>query len=246
MNWAASYLVKQAVGPMVGGATTGALKPGLGPRVELQGGSVTPQPTSSLQNSGSPIHGYRRMGPPGGTPNAMEGFGGDVWDTVKGIGLNALMYWGMGKMMGGGTPAAGGPTPPGAPGKPGVPGRPGVPGPTGTVGRGVQTAGRVGTQTAGRVGTQTVGRVGTQIAGRVGAQTAGRVGAQAVGRGLVTGLSRAAPLLTTPLALGAIAAAGLVGGGAYLGQQQQNALVERQIAKGILKRGPQGQLIAVR
>lgn len=113
MTWVANYLIKQAFGQRVGGATDSMLTPGMGQRVEMQGGSVAPQSLTAASGSQSPLAGYQRLGGHGpGTPgapgsaaaNLQSGLGGLAEGFAKDVGS----YWLMGKMMGGGgKPAAG-------------------------------------------------------------------------------------------------------------------------------------------
>jgi hypothetical protein len=113
VTWVANYLIKQAFGQRVGGATDSMLTPGMGQRVEMQGGSVAPQSLTAASGSQSPLAGYQRLGGHGpGTPgapgsaaaNLQSGLGGLAEGFAKDVGS----YWLMGKMMGGGgKPAAG-------------------------------------------------------------------------------------------------------------------------------------------
>jgi hypothetical protein len=216
--WAANYLIKQAFGQRVGGATDSMLTPGMGPRVEMRDGSVAPRSPTAATVSQSPIDGYQRLGGHGpGTPgapgsaaaNLQSGLGGLAEGFAKDVGS----YWLMGKMMGGG-------------GKPAAE----------TAGK--QVAGAAGKQVAGAAGKQVAGATGKQVAGAAGRAAAGRAagwggkalgwGGKALGWG--SKLLGAAGPIGWAYTLGDLAA---TGGNMYYDQQEANT--RQQQAQGTAK-----------
>jgi hypothetical protein len=238
MNWAARYLVKQAysaagirpLGQRVGGVLGGA--PQAAQRFTGPGVSVSPGSIGNVQQAGTP-------GVLSATGRPQIAYRNPNLDTsVKGFLGDNLMNLVFGGMM--------------------------VPGMVGDLknlygkvtGRGAQTAAQTAARGAGTTAARTAGTTAARTAGTTAARTAGTAAARGAGTtaaraggGRLAGLvTRYLPRLAAsgPLAGGVLGTAALVGGATYLGQRQQNAYQEDLIRRGILKRGPKGQLIAVR
>lgn len=218
MTWAANYLIKQAFGQRVGGATDSMLTPGMGQRVEMQGGSVAPQSLTAASGSQSPLAGYQRLGGHGpGTPGAPGSAAANLQSGLTDLAgnwiTNVIGYGVMDKVLGrGGKPAA--------------------------EAAGKQVAGAAGKQVAGAAGKQVAGAAGKQVAGAAGRAAAGRAagwGGKALGwggkaLGLGGKILGAASPIGWAYTLGDLAA---TGGNMYYDQQEANT--RQQQAQGTAK-----------